>query len=83
MSTTNDPHIGETYEDRDTRSNGRRVRILELHPKQSGPKQWDGSAWVDDRYYRAVRVDEFGNHVGQRVRIAARTLGTHYRKVSH
>ncbi len=76
---TKDPYVGEVYEDRDPRSNGRRIRILERHPEQWRPEQFpDGIA------YRAIRVDELGRALGkQRVRIMRRTLDSHYRKVSH
>lgn len=72
-----DSYVGETFEDRDSRSEGRRLRVTEVHPNQ-----W--RAEVTGTVYRAIRVDSYGKPVGkQRVKISQRTLDRRYRKVSH
>lgn len=80
MPEQSDEYLGEIFEDRDSRSGGRRIRILELHPDQVPRLE----RWPDLTAYRAIRVDELGTTIGrQRVRVTRRTLRVHYRKVSH
>ena len=75
MAETIDPYIGEIYEDRDTRTAGRRIKIISTAPST----QFYGQGY----YYR--RVDIYGQFVGpaNRVRISPETLARTYRKVSH
>jgi hypothetical protein len=71
------PYIGETYEDRDTRSKGRRVRVLQLVER-------DRHDVEHDRYQAETVVHPTNpNAVGRKILIKARTLDTHYKKVSH
>lgn len=82
--TDRDDYVGEIYQSLDRRSDGRRIRILEIHPDQSNPRPYDGTH-KSPVYYRAVRIDEFGKPHGQRVKIADTTLDDrkYYFKTSH
>lgn len=65
-----DPYIGETFQDRDSRSSYRRVRII---------------GFVATRgKYHGIQVDEYGKDLLLPNRFyKASTLDTKYRKVSH
>jgi hypothetical protein len=73
-----DSPVGETYEDRDSRSAaGRRIKVLQrispLNPQANTAR------------YRAEVIANPGNPktVGRKVTVNNRTLSNHYRKVSH
>jgi hypothetical protein len=73
-----DPYIGETFEDRDSRSTARRVRVLSL--EVAGRIGMPGS----HRYLVEV-VSNLGapSTVGRKYKMLGRTLTNHYKKVSH
>lgn len=75
---TNDPNIGETFEDRDSRSAGRRIKVLSAFKKRD--------RWND--LYPAYRVETILNpgspsSVGNKSSVSAANLSERYRKVSH
>lgn len=85
-----DEFVGETFEDLDSRSAGRRIRVLEVHADQweyerATRDEWGPRGEADgERRYAAIRVDELGNVIGkQRLRISAKSLAKRYKKVSH
>lgn len=74
-------YVSETFLDLDSRTDGRRIRILE--PVRSWPHVV--TTFKTLTRYRYIVITNEGNPatVGRHGRISARTLDKRYRKVSH
>jgi hypothetical protein len=85
--TSQDPYVGEIFQDRDPRMSGRRVRIVGLHKNQTlttAQMNHKPRLGGEPRVFEAIPVDGHGRqnwHIA--TRLSTRTIDTKFWKVSH